>query len=306
MGFARTAFSGALLVLCACASVPMASAERDLAAKKFEVPPDEAHLYVYRDETFGAAIKLPVLVDGRHVGDTAPHTFLLVPVVAGPHVVVSKSEVDSELRFTAANGKAYFVWQEVKFGVFAARSELHLMKGKQGRAAVATCSLIEAPPGQLAAAVPVPGPSAAHPGAAGGRGRRGGFSPSALRRRDLRALCAQSDRRGEAGPPATLQASHAAGQRRGTDLFGLPGISRGRGDEDRSGSRLFPLDARVVSGLGLLSARPDRRRSLHAARRRSRAVDRVFGEPLSQAPATSAALSPASRNESRRRAAPPS
>src|SRR5207245_11016026 len=89
MGLARTAFSGALLVLCACASVPMASAERDLAAKKFEVPPDEAHLYVYRDETFGAAIKLPVLVDGRHVGDTAPHTFLLVPVVAGPHVVAA-------------------------------------------------------------------------------------------------------------------------------------------------------------------------------------------------------------------------
>ena len=148
MGLARTAFSGALLVLCACASVPMASAERDLAAKKFEVPPDEAHLYVYRDETFGAAIKLPVLVDGRHVGDTAPYTFLLVPVIAGPHVVVSKSEVDSELRFTAENGKAYFVWQEVKFGVFAARSELHIMKGKQGRAAVATCSLIEAPPGQ--------------------------------------------------------------------------------------------------------------------------------------------------------------
>ena len=134
MGLARTAFSGALLVLCACASVPMASAERDLAAKKFEVPPDEAHLYVYRDETFGAAIKLPVLVDGRHVGDTAPHTFLLVPVVAGPHVVVSKSEVDSELRFTAANGKAYFVWQEVKFGVFAARSELHIYnEGQAGQ-----------------------------------------------------------------------------------------------------------------------------------------------------------------------------
>ena len=176
MGLARTAFSGALLVLCACASVPMASAERDLAAKKFEVPPDEAHLYVYRDETFGAAIKLPVLVDGRHVGDTAPHTFLLVPVVAGPHVVVSKSEVDSELRFTAENGKAYFVWQEVKFGVFAARSELHLMKGKQGRAAVATCSLIEAPPGQLAAAVPVPGPSAAAtPAPQAGEGGAGGF-----------------------------------------------------------------------------------------------------------------------------------
>jgi hypothetical protein len=153
MGFVRATITVALLSLCACASVPMASAERDLAAKKFEVSPDEAHLYVYRDETFGAGVKLPVLLDGRHAGDTGPHTFLLVPVAAGPHLVISKSEVDSELRFTAENGKAYFVWQEVKFGLFSPRSELHVMNGKEGRAAVGTCSLIEAPPGQPAAAL---------------------------------------------------------------------------------------------------------------------------------------------------------
>jgi Protein of unknown function (DUF2846) len=169
MSVVRTALTGGLLVLCACASVPMARPERDLAAKKFEIPPDQALLYVYRDETYGSAIKLTVLVDGRHVGDTAAHTFLLVPVAAGPHVVVSKAENDSTVQLTAENGKAYFVWQEVKMGLWAARSELHVMNAEQGRAAVATCSLIEPPPGiDFAAApsrssAPAPAPSAAAP-----------------------------------------------------------------------------------------------------------------------------------------------
>jgi hypothetical protein len=100
-----------------------------------------------------------VLVDGQHVGDTAPHTFLLVPVTAGRHQVVSKSEKDSTIEFTAQNGNAYFVWQEIKMGVFAARSELHLMSPPEGRNAVATCSLAEPPPGlryPLAALDPKP------------------------------------------------------------------------------------------------------------------------------------------------------
>jgi hypothetical protein len=143
----RIAVGTAALALCACASVPMARPERDLDAKRFEVPPDQALLYVYRDETFGSAIKLTVLVDGQHVGDTAAHTFLLVPVAAGRHEVVSKSEKDSTVDLTAENGKAYFVWQEVKMGLFAARSELHVVSEEDGRKAVATCSLIEPPTG---------------------------------------------------------------------------------------------------------------------------------------------------------------
>ena len=147
MTMTRLAVGAAAFALCACASVPMARPERDLEAKRFEVPPDRALLYVYRDETFGSAIKLTVVVDGQHVGDTAAHTFLLVPVAAGRHEVVSKSEKDSTVELTAQNGKAYFVWQEVKMGLFAARSELHVVPADEGTKAVATCSLAETPAG---------------------------------------------------------------------------------------------------------------------------------------------------------------
>jgi hypothetical protein len=164
MTMTRLAVGAAALALCACASVPMARPERDLEAKRFEVPPDQALLYVYRDETFGSAIKFTVLVDGQHVGDTAAHTFLLVPVAAGTHEVVSKSEKDSTVEFTAENGKAYFVWQEVKMGLFAARTQLHVVPADQGTKAVTTCSLAEAPAGlhyPLAALAPTPGAVAA-------------------------------------------------------------------------------------------------------------------------------------------------
>jgi hypothetical protein len=164
MTMTRLAVGAAVSALCACASVPMARPERDVEAKRFEVPPDQALLYVYRDETFGSAIKFTVLVDGQHVGDTAPHTFLLVPVAAGRHEVVSKSEKDSTVELTAQNGKAYFVWQEVKMGLFAARTELHVVPASAGTKAVATCSLAEAPASlqyPLAALSPKPGPAAA-------------------------------------------------------------------------------------------------------------------------------------------------
>jgi hypothetical protein len=164
MTMTRLAVCAAVFALCACASVPMARPERDVEAKRFEVPPDQASLYVYRDETFGSAIKFTVLVDGQHVGDTAAHTFLLVPVAAGHHEVVSKSEKDSMVEFTAENGKAYFVWQEVKMGLWAARSELHVVPADEGTKAVTTCSLAEAPAGlhyPLAALSPKPGEVAA-------------------------------------------------------------------------------------------------------------------------------------------------
>ena len=57
---AATLFSG-------CASVPMASAEADAAAKRFEAPAGKATIYVYRNEIIGGAVALTVALDGRVV-----------------------------------------------------------------------------------------------------------------------------------------------------------------------------------------------------------------------------------------------
>ena len=51
-------FVTAIAVTGGCASVPMAGANEDTQAKSFVATTDgRANLYVYRNETFGAAIK---------------------------------------------------------------------------------------------------------------------------------------------------------------------------------------------------------------------------------------------------------
>ncbi|WP_426270413.1 DUF2846 domain-containing protein [Dyella kyungheensis] len=132
----------AMLVLSGCASVPMASKNDDAMAKQFRPSTDKAVVYVYRNETMGAAIKMPLLIDGQSVGDTAAKTYLRRELAPGSHTIVSKTEEDSTLTLDMQAGKTYFVWQEVKMGMFAARSALHQVDETKGRAAIEKCTLI--------------------------------------------------------------------------------------------------------------------------------------------------------------------
>lgn len=120
-----------------CASVPMESAENDAKAKQFQVSDEgKAGVYIYRNETFGAAMKLSVALDGKHLGQTASKTYFYKEVEPGEHSVMSSAENTDELTFEAIAGKLYYVWQEIKMGVMAARSKLHLVDEEQGQKGV--------------------------------------------------------------------------------------------------------------------------------------------------------------------------
>lgn len=141
-----TAFVGiAAIILTGCASVPMASSEADTKAKSFqtEVQTGKANLYIYRNETMGAAIKMTVLLDGQLAGDTASKTYIFKSLDPGSHTVVSKTENDATVTFDAEPGKNYFIWQEVKMGMFAPRSQLHLVADATGQAGVSECKLVQ-------------------------------------------------------------------------------------------------------------------------------------------------------------------
>jgi Protein of unknown function (DUF2846) len=127
-----------------CASVPMAGADADAKAKTFVAPSDgHANLYIYRSESMGGAIKMPLLLDNMSIGDTGPHTYAVRQVTPGKHTVVSKTEQDVAFDIDAQAGQNYYVWQEVKMGVWAARSALHLVDEKTGEEAVMQCKLIQ-------------------------------------------------------------------------------------------------------------------------------------------------------------------
>lgn len=125
-----------LFLLNGCASVPMADLEQDAKLKSFTVKPDKAALYVYRNENFGGAVKMTVLLDGKLLGDTASKTYLYTEIAPGNHQLISKAENDSVLDFAAVAGKIYYVWQEVKMGFFFARSQLQSVDEKTGQAGV--------------------------------------------------------------------------------------------------------------------------------------------------------------------------
>jgi hypothetical protein len=133
---------GALLVA-GCASVPMAAPDADAAAKAFKTDASMANVYIYRNENMGAAVKMPVLLDNMSVGDTVANSYIMRPVTPGKHVVTSKTENDSTLSLDAKAGTNYFIWQEVKMGAFAARSELHLVDEAKGKAGVLECKLVQ-------------------------------------------------------------------------------------------------------------------------------------------------------------------
>jgi hypothetical protein len=140
---AETFLVVATALLAGCASVPMASPDADTAAKAFQADAATASIYVYRNESMGAAIKMPVLIDGMSVGDTASKTYIFKKVSPGSHVITSKTENDSTLTVDTTAGNNYFIWQEVKMGLWTARSELHLVDEAKGRAGVAECKLVQ-------------------------------------------------------------------------------------------------------------------------------------------------------------------
>jgi hypothetical protein len=145
----------------ACASVPKATPEADRLAKEFRTTPGKTNLYVFRDENFGAAVKMSVVLDGRLLGDTAAKTFLLASVDPGPHALVSKAENDARLEFVAEPGTNVYVWQEIKMGLLAARSKLQLVDEESARARVNQCSLAlgEMMPALPQASAPAPTPA---------------------------------------------------------------------------------------------------------------------------------------------------
>lgn len=121
--------------LVGCASVPKGDTKQDIALKTFTVPADKAGLYIFRNESMGAAVTMDVELDGKELGKTAAKTYLYKEVEPGKHSIVSKAENTETLEIEAKPGTLIYVWQEVKMGLLYARNKLNLVseaEGKQG------------------------------------------------------------------------------------------------------------------------------------------------------------------------------
>ena len=122
--------------LTGCASVPMESAEKSDAAKKFNAPSaGNSGLYIYRSGSFGGALKKNILVDGKCVGESAPNIFFYEEAKGGEeHKLSTESEFSpNDLMVKTESGKNYFVQQSIKMGVMVGGAKLELVDEKKGK-----------------------------------------------------------------------------------------------------------------------------------------------------------------------------
>ena len=128
-------------VLTGCASVPMAAVEADTSAKQFHTKTGYSNIYLFRNETIGAAITMPVSLDGKIMGKTGPQTYFFWQVKPGKHEIASHTENTSKIIIFAKEGHNHYIWQEVKMGLWQPRSELQEVDEEKGRQGVRECKL---------------------------------------------------------------------------------------------------------------------------------------------------------------------
>ena len=133
----------AFLILTGCASVQYASPELDSEAKAFKTSPDKATIYLYRNETMGAAVTMDVYLDDTFQGYTGANSYFMWVVEPGSHVIKSVAEDEETVTLETEPNKQYFVWQEVKMGLMSARNDLHIVDEEQGMKGVKECKLVD-------------------------------------------------------------------------------------------------------------------------------------------------------------------
>lgn len=123
--------------------IQMAPVDEDAKAKSFAVPKDKSWIYVYRDELYGTEISQAVALNGELAGQTGPRTYFMWEVDPGFHEVSAIAKNTSTLKLSTEPGKAYFVRQQVKFGLGEARTQLQQVGEGSGRKGVGECMRVQ-------------------------------------------------------------------------------------------------------------------------------------------------------------------
>jgi hypothetical protein len=140
----RTLFVFTLALLgSSCASVPMGNLKDDQDAKSFSVPTTISRIYLYRNEVMGQAVKVAITLDGQMMGQTAKNVYYVWDVDAGDHTISCSAEANSEITVKTKAGKATYVWQEMKMGMWSAGCKLHEVDAATGQKGVQECDLAQ-------------------------------------------------------------------------------------------------------------------------------------------------------------------
>lgn len=106
-----------------------------------DAPADKAMIYVMRTTMLGYKIHSKLAVDGEWMGVNRGKTYFFFTIESGEHYFCSEAENQSYLTLTVEAGKTYYLQQQVKPGIFKARTELVIMSEEQGKKKLAEVNL---------------------------------------------------------------------------------------------------------------------------------------------------------------------
>jgi hypothetical protein len=123
-------------LLAGCAQLPPSPAE--IEAKRFELAPGKAVIYLVRDDPDFSDVGAPIMLDDRLMGSTYPGTFFRWVVEPGPHQIRGYASDAGSYSLVTAPDHLYFVQQRVtRFFIQPfAQSNFQLVPYPHGRAVV--------------------------------------------------------------------------------------------------------------------------------------------------------------------------
>ena len=127
-----------------CASVPMQTGEESLKAKEFNSPEEGySGLYLYRPSAFGGALKKDIWINGKCIGETAPHMFFYETVESDQEYKIStESEFSPNvIAINPESGKNYYIKQYITPGLFVGGAGLKLVSAEKGKKEVSKLEL---------------------------------------------------------------------------------------------------------------------------------------------------------------------
>lgn len=134
-----------IVTLTGCASVPMASEEKDTLSKTFAEPTsDKAGLYVFRNSLKGQTVLKAVFLDGIEIGETTNKVYFHMKIIPGSHKLSTKSGFsDDTVTFQAEGGKNYFARHYIKLGILAGAAGIEMVNEEKGKKQVLQCKQAE-------------------------------------------------------------------------------------------------------------------------------------------------------------------
>ena len=135
-----------LLVLGACANVPMAPPQADQDAKRFDQPaPDKGALYIYRPGVMGFAKPIDVAIVGGATAQLNSYTYMRLEGPPGPVEIGCRvGDNNASRQVEIQDGQTRFVEVSMKITLWQPGCEIAEVPPDQGQAAVLGSKRVDA------------------------------------------------------------------------------------------------------------------------------------------------------------------